>query len=48
MFLVEVVDVEGWRLVLDTHPSYEAAIIEAEESAPDWGVLVDDLVGVRN
>lgn len=44
LFCVEVVDVEGGRLTLYHDPSYEAAIVEAEEAARDWGVEVDDLV----
>ncbi len=43
---VDVVDVEGGRLTLYHDPSYEAAIIEAEEAPRDWGVKVDDLVAL--
>lgn len=46
MFLVEVVDVEGGRFALRDDPSYECAIVEAEEAARDWGVPVDDLVSI--
>ncbi|MGU3316301.1 hypothetical protein ACLBWH_12190 [Sphingomonas sp. M6A6_1c] len=44
LFCVDVVDVEGGRLTLYHDPSYEVAIVEAEEAARDWGVIVNDLV----
>jgi hypothetical protein len=44
LFWVQVVDVEGGRLTLSDNRSYEAAIIEAEEAAREWGVEVHDLV----
>ena len=43
-FHVDVVDVEGSRLTLFNDRSYEAAIVEAEEAAREWGVQVHDLV----
>jgi hypothetical protein len=45
LFCVDVVAIEGGRLTLYHDPSYEAAIVEAEEAARDWIVKVDDLVG---
>jgi hypothetical protein len=44
LFCVDVVDADGCRLTLYHDPSYEAAIVEAEEAARDWGIPVDDLV----
>lgn len=44
MFCVEVVDVQGSRLVAYFGTSYEQAIVDAEESARDWGVTVHDNV----
>lgn len=43
-FYVDVVFADGARLTLHDDPSYEAAIIEAEEAARDWKVAVHDLV----
>lgn len=43
-YYVDVVDVDGGRLTLYDDTSYEAAIVEAEEAARDWGVKVDDHV----
>lgn len=46
MFFVGVVDVEGNTLTIHDGRSYEDAIVAAEEAAADWGVYVDDRVGV--
>lgn len=43
-FWVRVVFVDGGHLTLMDDASYEAAIIEAEEAAADWGIPVHDLV----
>lgn len=43
-FWVDVVFADGARLTLHDDASYDAAIVEAEEAAAEWGVIVRDLV----